>query len=1255
MPHRASTLRLYLFGEPRFQRGEEQISAFRFDKVRGLLAYLAIGGETVHRREFLAHLLWPSSSPDHARSNLRYALFDLRRVLEDDAERLLKISRDTLHFRTSLLGAFDYVDFLAELPQPVSDADPLLERLERQAAIYVAPLLDGLSIDDAPAFDRWLADRREDALGRALALHERLADFYEAAGRLDDALRHVRRQVALAPWRESDYRRLMKLLAAQGKHPLALQEFEACRRYLAQELGVEPDSATIELAESLKSRQRGTTTTPALLPERQQRLPVTALVCHLRLPDDVNPEDVGDVLKVPRDLVAQVVAERGGYFVPLHGGVLAAYFGYPVAHEFMPRRALDAAFEISAKVAAYPDVISAIGVHTGWMLADSQFALPDVSGDLTRRAAALAASGADQVVIASTELCNALKGFFHFLPLDTECARVVARTRASHRLEAAEELTPLVGRREEIRQLIGAWEQAAEGRFPRIVIQGEPGIGKSRLLAALTDAVAQRGGRVCALRCDADHTQTPYAPFADYLRRRYGDDVALEANERLARLETAVRETDENLLSLLPVFAAILHLPSAFDAIQDAGERKRRVEASLLTLFLSTGSDQPGLVTIEDLHWADPSTLALLQRFLQQLGPWQAPGLMLVATSRSTAGLVETQLMPLSRLPAEQALEMAQLVSGGGVVSVDRLKTAVVRAEGIPLFIEQMMRAATLDADIPLTLRDLLAARLVALGEDNLHAAQCAAVMGREFEAELLTRLCDVPRDILDEGLRNMRRGGLVMDKGEGRFAFSHALIGDAAYLSLPAPERRSLHLRLARLLESASPQWATEHPEAIARHLDLAGHADAAAAWLAAGRFMAGQSAFAEALTHYESGIAALDRVLDDVRRADTEFRLRIGIGNALVAIKGYGSEESHASFVKAQALSSRLSNDADLFQLMWGLWMGGRSATGESPPLEFLEKLAEVAQGATDPAIQLQLNYAHGNNYFWVGKQDLARQHFDLAYALIPKVDGAILAAQYGEDGCITTRALLAWALWIQGDFAAAEAMSAEAIAAGRESGHAHSLGFAMTCAALLYRFLGMPAKVAEICQELLALSEANGMLLWQASAAGLLGWARCTAGDEEGLGLIRMGLAGAQQAMQIVECTFLAFLAESLCRLGRPEEALPVVEESIAKAKLREDVYYLSEFLRMKGEIHLHVTEDAETAAACFQQALQVARTQSAPALELRAAMSLAALWHKQGRPADAVALLGPCCKAFSKQGDYPDLLAARHLLSQMTAAC
>ncbi|HEX5393450.1 MAG TPA: BTAD domain-containing putative transcriptional regulator, partial [Rhodocyclaceae bacterium] len=325
-----SKLQLKLFGELCFLRGAQRIASFRYDKVRGLLAYLAISDEASHRRESLAHLLWPSSGAEQARSNLRYALFDLRRLLGADADRLLTITRNTLSFRTSLLDAFDYAELFADLPCP-RESTGALQALERQAALYGGPLLDGLAVDDAPGFERWLADRREDALGRTLALHERLADHYESIGRWDDALRHVRRQVVLAPWQENDYRRLMKLLAAKGQVSQALQAFESCRRYLAQELGVEPDLATLELANALRESRSILDGRPSSPPLRQQRLPVTALVCRLRLPTDADPDDAVEAFSAPRGLMTEIVAARGGHCVPLHGGVIAAYFGYPVA------------------------------------------------------------------------------------------------------------------------------------------------------------------------------------------------------------------------------------------------------------------------------------------------------------------------------------------------------------------------------------------------------------------------------------------------------------------------------------------------------------------------------------------------------------------------------------------------------------------------------------------------------------------------------------------------------------------------------------------------------------------------------------------------------------------------------------------------------------------------------------------------------------------------------------------------------------
>lgn len=1255
----SGSLSLHLLGGFSVLRDGVPVAGFSYDKVRALLAFLAIEAGSTHSRERLADLLWPEAERESARGSLRHALFSLKRALGPEGDALLRADRHSLTTLAAFAEHVDFHEFSAAFPDPAEMPGFSPGRLERQAALYRGELLAGLSLLDAPDFESWLANRREQALAHALALHQCLAEYYEAHGRIEAATAHLRRQVELAPWLEDRRRELIRLLAETGRPSEALREFEACRRYLDQELGVEPSLASQALVRRIR-RHLPAEAAPPSAPSTRQRLPATVLVCRLRTgPGD--SEDALDELAAARAACAEAAA-RGGHFVPMQADLFMAYFGYPISQEQAPRRAVEAALEMAARLAAQTSappvrIRSVFGLHAGWILADDSLPLPDVLGHVSRPALALAEGGADGTVNASEEVRAAVEGYFRFAaPASADAFRVLGATGAADRLAASSGLTPLVGRRDEIRKLVALWTGVEGGRAGTVLLSGDAGIGKSRLVQAVARQVELGGGAVCELRCQPEGGETPYFPLVDFLEKRYG--ARGEASVRLAALAARLREEGAALANCLPVLAHLLHLPSSFDAIADFAARKRQLEAAIQELFVALSDARKLLLVVEDVHWADPSTLQALVRFREANGTPGGACAMLLMTSRLNACSVDAIPMHLEALTPAQAEELAQRV-GGGEQSLppDRLATVLARADGVPLYIEQMVRRLrdTDGGDLPVTLRDLLAARLEALG-DLRSLAQRAAVIGREFDVDLLAALAgarDAAEGALQAGLARMCEAMLVRPEAERRYVFRHALIRDAAYLSLSATERRALHLRLLEILQADFPDWLHDHPELRARHLDAAAHADAAAAWLAAGQHTAARSAQGEAREQLHAGLRALVRVGDTQQRLALEFRLQAALGNVLVALQGYGSSEAQQAYARAFELSGQVADDAGQFQVMWGLWLKGRPSNGEAPPLVFAEKLARMAEGADDPAVRLQLDYAFANNYFWLGRYDKVRLHAEAAIARIPQVEGARLVAQYGEDGGVTVRAFLAWTLWFEGRADDALAVSGQAVAAARAGGHAHSLGFALTFAATLHRYLDQPAEVLARARELAALAERNGLLMWQVVAGSLQGWVAAAAGDAGGLQAIRNGAAGARQIMPVVETSAVAILVDGLCRLNRFDEAREAVEAGVATARLRTDLYILPELLRCKGEILLRLENDAAAAEACFAESLELAQTQGAHALRLRSAMSLARLWEAQGRRAAAADLLRGSYERLAQGFDTADLRTAEALLARLAA--
>lgn len=1258
--HDEEHLTLRLFGGFSATRACQPLPDFAYDKVRALLAYLAIEAGRAHSRAHLADLLWPDADHETARNNLRHALFNLRKVLGKDSAVIVHEGRQALRFAAAHQLDLDFRRFNA----PASDEHACdSSRLEEQVALFRGPLLDRLHLPDAPEFDQWLCQHQEAALRRALQLHQQLVDHYMRNAQTEHALRHMRRQVALAPWQEAFRQQLMQYLAENGKTAEALLEYEACRSYLEKEVGTLPEAATEMLANRIREQGHALPTRlPPIARITQQRLPVTVLVCHLHPLQLRHPDDIDEALAEPRARCRQAIGEQGGHCVELHAGSLSAYFGYPSPQERAPRRALKAAIAIARELAAQPALEFSLGLHCGWMLADSNYALPDVAGQISRQASRLASDGEPGQITVSREIVAATEGYFCFadyLASDGKLySRLTGKTDAFDRIEAAREaarsLTPLVGRQAELKKLLGYW-QASAGQPRTVVIRGEAGIGKSRLMQAAVEQILKTGALHIDLRCQPDYQQTPYFPLSDFVQRRFRIPPDAPDGVRIRALQHGIFRDRPELVRFIPTLCALLNLPSELDAIDDLFERRNTLERGLLECIKGLAGQHPVLLTLEDAHWAGPSTLDFLTRALAAPG---GPRLWLM-TSRDAALTSGATTLALGHLNAALASDLANQVVGAGQLPPEQIAGIVARADGMPLYIEQMVRS-TLDngcTGIPLNLTDLLASRLETLGS-HLRLAQYAAVIGREFDREILEYLWDEGDASLSRGLDKMAAAQLLQQEMKAHYAFRHVLIRDAAYISLPAPARRAIHAQLAETLEQHFAKRIADHPELLAHHLDAAEHPEAAAAWLKTGMHAAARSVQQEAVTHFRRGLAKLQSVSDEARRHDLEFRLNIHLGNALIALEGYGSTGAQQAYARAQGLSAHIPNDSELFQLMWGLWLGGRSTTGETPPLALTEKLRAIAAQSTDPCTPVMLNYAYGNNYFWMGEPALARAHLEQAIAAAAHVDSREMIARYGEDGGVTSRAFLAWVQWIEGEPVKARAMCEASVALARQAGHAHSLGFALAFAGVLHRHFDLPEEALAYGRELAALAEKNGLLLWQAVGATVLGWATAVSGEPAGLEYIRMGIAGARQAMLIVETTFLSFLADGLFRLGQHAEADEILDECIAKAVLREDTYFLGEFHRLKGEIMLATASTAGKAESDAEQAftagLQIAERQGARLLALRLATSQARLWQQQGKTAAAAQLLGTHLAGFAEGHDYPDLRKAHAVHTGLLAS-
>jgi len=1198
-------------------RGGLALDGFGYDKTRALLAYLALeSGAGPHHREKLADLLWPEAPAETARGNLRRTLHDLRKTLMAGGagEDFFVTSKNQLGFDGASPHWLDVEVF--SRPGPVSEgAADELERLEQQWALYRGGLLHGLSLPDAPDFENWLEARREAVQRQALPLLKRLIQCHEQHGQIARAIVLLHKEIELEPWAEDAHRRLMQLQARNGQTAAALAQFEVCRALLQRELGLEPEPQTLALAQAIR---RGELTAPSWVPApvpNVERRQVCVLVCDIQTAHALPSEAAASVVADSHGSCMNIISTHGGHGIALHAGKILAYFGYPQAQEHAPVKVLEAALEMVRYAAGTSGLNIRLGAHCGWVVNDQRFNLPDATGLITQRAGALAEQAPWGGVAVSPEIAQLVEGYFLLSDLRETSGSlhhlIEGRSTARHRLQAAaHRLTPFVGRATELRLLRALWERTRQGGSQALLIRAEAGMGKSRLIQMLEPQVASTGGAWCLLRCLPEFQHTPYYPLVDFLQHlldQYGGAEAggTSRGQRLARWLTSL---DDALTVHLPVLAELLQLSLETTSLPlSPSDKKHRLEGALRDVFLCLAQQQPLLLLLEDVHWADASTLEWVQALLARP---VAPCLLLMSARPEFEVLPGLKTLSLPALSDRQAERLVRQTAGGVGWDARALKSILLRADGIPLYIEEMARSlqADLQMEIPGTLWHLLAVRLESVGEARRLAQQAAAI-GRDFSLELLEALWDGPGDRLPAYLDRLGKAGLIQPQDRGHYRFKHALFQDSAYQTLPLNERKNIHGRLARLFQGSFQHLAKNSPERLAQHLTIAGESlPAAAAWLAAGRMAASRSANQDAVFHFESGLAQL-RGLELPGADGLELSLQAALGTTLVAMKGYGAEEAKVCFARSLELSRTTEDDTELFPVTWGLWLGGRSCTPEAFPLEFAEKLERIAQASGEPAHAMQVHYAYGNNLFWMARYAEAYAHLEKAVAIGRGLSSFDLVRTYGEDTGISSLSFQAWIHWIQGRPDTAVATAQAAIAAARQLGHAHTLGFALTFAAVLYRFMNMPQQTATLGQELRELSLRHGLSLWQAAAGAVSGWAAVMLGRPEGMEIIQQSVEASRKAMLVVEGTFLAFQVDALHHLGQHEACAVAAEDAIRRCESRLDIYFLPEFLRLRGAALLglaggHCAEGER----CLEQAMALAGQQGAKSLELRAAVTL-----------------------------------------------
>jgi class 3 adenylate cyclase/predicted ATPase len=1029
-----------------------------------------------------------------------------------------------------------------------------------------------------------------------------------------------------------------------------------------------------------------------------ERRQLTVVFCDLvgstALASRLDPEDLREIIGVYHRCVAETVAPFFGFVAKYMGDGVLMYFGYPQAHEDDAEQAVRAGLALVDAVARLqtPEPLQVrIGIGTGQvivgdLITSSEGQERGVVGETPNLAARLQAVAEPNAVVIGPQTrlllgdlfeCRDLgaievKGFAE--PVHTY--RVVRESGIQSRFEALHgtTLTPLVAREEEIDLLLRQWHRAKGGEGRVVLLSGEPGIGKSRLAAALQERIENEPHIRLRYFCSPHRQDSALHPFIAQLERAAGferEDTSEVKLDKLAALHTRALPEDKELL------AALLSLPAEdrFPPLQLTPQRrKEKTFRALIRQLEALARQCPVLMLFEDVHWIDPSSRELLDLLVERVP--RLPVLLLVTFRPEFqppwTGQAHVTVLILNRLDRREGAAMVRRVVGNEALSGDVVAEIVRRTDGVPLFVEELTKAvlegsnvgtASLGAgaaapNVPATLHASLMARLDRLGSAAKEVAQVGAALGREFSYELLAAVAQRNAAELDLALDQLVVAGLAFRRGvppQATFVFKHALVQDAAYATLLRGKRQELHGRIAELLVEHFPETAESEPELLARHYAEAGRLEQALAyWQRAGERASLRSANLEAASHFRRGLEAVRSLTDGSVRAEQELQLLIALGPALMMTTTSTAPEIAEIYARARQLASEMGRAAELFPAIWGSCNVAFSSGDLTTSRRLADELFNIARGQDNAGLLLQAHHAAWASVMASGDLQESVRHFDAGIALYrQELHGQHARSFGGHDPGVCALACGAIARCVLGFPDTAIRQVGQAIELARSLTHPPTMVHALWFAAELRVLCREPLAVQELVASLLPLVIEHGSAVGAGANARMLnGWALVLLGrTDEGIRELETGLQVWRESGSKSFAPYrLGRAADAYLVAGRSEQARALTTQALDLTEHSGDRWYEAELHRLQGEL-LTSMGDRVGAEACFRRALATAHRQQARLLELHAGMSLARLLCEQGQGDAARSLLAPAYKWLTEGFDTPVVKGAKALLDEL----
>ena len=1051
--------------------------------------------------------------------------------------------------------------------------------------------------------------------------------------------------------------------------------------------------ATIDLRNRSGRGDDTPVTSPSQRVSAQQSEPerryLTVLSCRVvgaaALAANLEPEDFSNTVRSFQGICNSVVTQWGGAITHFVGDEILALFGYPTSHEDDAERAVHAGLDLLVRVG---ELLSPSGeplqvrsaIATGLVLmGENRTAIGEaivVAGQLLTMTPpnVVSVSASTRKLLGSVFVCDdpeqcELEGvsepvtWYRVTGKPTVQSRFDAKSYGKH--------TQFVGRQYELQQMSTLWERAKSGKGQVVLLRGEAGIGKSRICKVWLDSIANEPHIILRMQCSPYHANTPFYPAIKQLEHAAGFEQDDSPELKLKKLETVLSQAGAATLGDAPLFAESLLIPTdGFCLSPNLTPRRQRdlTIAALRRQLLGIARTRPVILKVSDVHWADSSTLELLDRCIASIKTARVFMLCTFRPEFFPQWLNEPHVttVRLDRLSREQTELIISDVIGGKELPCGIQEQIISKADGIPLFAEELTKAVlesgrvmddryvnglSSPGVVPTTLLGSLTARLDRLGPSK-EIAQIGAVIGREFSYRLLAAVALSDDPSLQAALSHLAARQLISVRGEpptSTYIFKHALVRDAAYATMVRSKRQQLHSRIADGLITGFRDTVEKQPELMAYHFAQAGLTEKAIEYLRkAGQRAIEQSANAEAIAHLTRALELLQSVPEKAERKRTALELETMLSQAMISGYGYAAPETRETLLRAKALTDGLADCSQRFDVLYGIWachyVAGEVVKQKNTAIEFLAE----AERKNDTTALCIAHRIVGTTCVTTGEFSKGLQHLEQARALYDAQQHPDYRFPYGQDIGVAALCYISWAQWHLGYFEQASKTAVEAIRRAEELSHPHTFVYAV-CHARAFIDLFQRADVTQsYASSIVSLCIENGFYHWVNCGRIFEGWAQiCGDNVEQGIELLRSGVAGWQQkGARLWLPIFLIMEAEACVKANRVDAALKAIEEALLISEDTGERWAIAEVLRVKASVlQAAGVMEAKQIETVLVNSLEIARGQQARCWELRTACDLARFWQGQGEARKARKLLRAVYNQFTEGFETVDLRAAR----------